>query len=771
MSLFEIKDTYYSHPDYPLRKHIKNMIESFGDDNNHQASCAYHDLGKLSEEFQNYIRDPNANKKTKHALISALLFLLVHELEINEQTFPVFLSILKHHGDLEDIDALASALSTEDYIEENHPALKERIAYISGIIGNELHFDIDEIIDLFDSDTGSFVCDHNFDQDISLYFKIKELFSRLIFSDKYEAIFKNTYQPEPFDKAGPYIEKLLKLIKTKQNKLSDIRNRAREEIINKYKSGKEKNIFLIEAPTGIGKTYTALHLALEIVKDKNKKRIISALPMTSIIDQTFDEYGKVIDESELLKYHHLTKPKNYRDEDEEFDEEQKQAQNEKRFRQQNEYLNSSWALDKVIVTTFNQIFNAFFSNKNKDLIRYWTLRDSVIIMDEIQAIPRVLLKDISIIINYLAKEFNIDFILMSATIPAIKSFLDNELSMELLDNHYYSLDFNNRYSLVLDESINDLDTLANEILEESQKVNSILCVVNTKKLSLELFKRLEKPFQKDELFLLNTNFIPKHRKCIINKVKTRLAAGSNKRALRTVLISTQVIEAGVDLDFDIGYREFAPFSSIIQTAGRVNRENRDGIRKTAKLIITAKIGNSPYHAKDISYEEVKQLLTEPVSENEILPFLKSYFKIIIDKTSPDPILHEKIKKLEFQNTFKLFNDNFMKEIPFQIPFFIEYQDGLYDHFDERFTDLLSKLRQSKNLEEKMDIKSKLKELNKEISQYVINLQIKDVIHFDNFYKDSDSDSEMKWCPYHYVQNGSKYSERKGWINEYDNGFF
>ncbi|HET54123.1 MAG TPA: CRISPR-associated helicase Cas3' [Ignavibacteria bacterium] len=556
------------------------------------------------------------------------------------------------------------------------------------------------------------------------------------------------------------MEKLLKLLNSKKNELSEIRNQARVEIINKYKSEKERKIFLIEAPTGIGKTFTALHLALEIAKDKSKKRIINALPMTSIIDQTFEEYSKIIDGCELLKYHHLTKSKNYSDDDKELNEEQEQTQDEKRLRQQNEYLSSSWALDKVIVTTFNQIFNMFFSNKNKDLVKFWTLRDSVINMDEIQAIPRVLLKDVSIIINYLAKEFNIDFILMSATIPAIKNFLDVELSLELLDNRYYALDFNNRYSLALNESINNSDILAEKILEQSEKVNSVLCIVNTKKLSLELFEKLENSFKQDELFLLNTNFIPNHRKSILDRVKKRLENSNKGESKKTILIATQVIEAGVDLDFDIGYREFAPLSSIIQSAGRVNRENREEIRKTAKLIVTDKIGNNPYHTKDISYEEVKQLLNNEIRENKILPFLKDYFKIVIDKTRSDPILEDKIKKLEFQDVFDVYNKNFMEKIPFQIPLFIEYEEGLYENFNSRFENLFSNLSESKSLEEKMDIKSKLKELNKGVSQYVINVKIEDGMQFDNFY----TDSEMKWCPYQYVQDGSKYSERKGWIN-------
>ncbi|HET56570.1 MAG TPA: CRISPR-associated endonuclease Cas3'', partial [Ignavibacteria bacterium] len=205
MSLFEIGDTYYSHPDYPLIRHINNMIASF-DDGLHRTVCAFHDSGKLSKEFQTYIRNPRDSKKTTHSFESAVFFLKNNGLEINEQSFSIFLSILRHHGKLENVDELAYALSSEDYIEEKHPNLQECIEHISAITGKKLDFNLDEVIDLFDTDTGSFVKDHQFDKDISLYFKIKETFSKLIFSDKYEAIFKSSYQHEPFAKSEYYIE-------------------------------------------------------------------------------------------------------------------------------------------------------------------------------------------------------------------------------------------------------------------------------------------------------------------------------------------------------------------------------------------------------------------------------------------------------------------------------------------------------------------------------------------------------------------------------------
>ena len=191
--------------------------------------------------------------------------------------------------------------------------------------------------------------------------------------------------------------------------------------MDNYRENRDKKIYIIEAPTGIGKTFSALHLALEICRDKNKKRIINALPMTSIIDQTYEEYGLVINDDDLLKFHHLTRSKSYGS-----SEGDEKKETNSLGRQQNDFIAMSWSSDKVIVTTFNQLFNAFYSNKNRDLIKFWTLRDSVVILDEIQAVPRILIQDLIKTILYLSEHFDIDFVIMSATIPAIKNFMPSE---------------------------------------------------------------------------------------------------------------------------------------------------------------------------------------------------------------------------------------------------------------------------------------------------------------------------------------------------------
>ena len=757
MNLFNIKGNYCSHPDYPLRNHLRHAADSF-EDPVHKDAAWFHDLGKLTEEFQTYIQSNGKAKSTTHALESALIFLESKGYKLTSEIFAVFYAILKHHGDLEDTEAyFYNRLGDPDDVEDRRPDIGRRLETICRRIGGTKLPELETICDLLGKD--DFIEETGL-KGIHTYFLIKDIFSKLIFSDKHEAIFKKRYIENEARQWETYERRLKKLISSKTNKMSEIRNQARREIIATYHPNVNKQIFIIEAPTGIGKTFSALHLALTICQDKNKKRLITTLPMTSIIDQTHDEYSKVTGTSELLKFHHLTNSKNYGPSAEK---ENKENKDEASYfsHQENDFLAMSWSSDKVIVTTFNQLFNLFYSHKNRDMIKFWTIRDSVVIIDEIQAVPRILLRDIAETMTFLATQFNIDFILMSATLPEISRFLPEQLVASLLDNRYFSLNFNNRYALQMAPEVDDYDSLVHAVRESYGNNRSLLCVVNSKKLSLELFSELKEEAkqknQTDELFLLNTNFIPKHRARVISKVKKRL-----KRKQKTLLVSTQVVEAGVDLDFDYGIREFAPLYAMIQTAGRINRENREGMNRTARLLITNTIGYCPYHSKDLLKDDVETLLEKEIYENGLLPLLKEYFGIAIERTPKDHLLKPNMESLNFQAVHKTFSDHFMKAIPSISQVFIEVEQGLHQNFHTT-VDNISKKMKDKNLtlEKKMEYRSLLKNELKFISQYTINVSEKETVDLQDFH----SLVPIKVCPYKMVENESKYSLCKGWLGE------
>lgn len=161
----------------------------------------------------------------------------------------------------------------------------------------------------------------------------------------------------------------------------------------------------------------------------------------------------------MLKYHHLTKYKIDNDEEEE------------QFSQK-VFLSDIWH-EQFIVTTFNQLLYTLFSNHNRDNVRLETLRDSVIIVDEVQNIPRVLLSNIVKIFELFAKEYNIHFIIMSATMPSFEDLLNS--SVVLSEDWFYEKK-KNRYRLHLNADINSIETLVDEINSTKE---SLLCVVNT----------------------------------------------------------------------------------------------------------------------------------------------------------------------------------------------------------------------------------------------------------------------------------------------------
>jgi CRISPR-associated endonuclease/helicase Cas3 len=291
--------------------------------------------------------------------------------------------------------------------------------------------------------------------------------------------------------------------------------------------------------------------------------------------------------------------------------------------------------------------------------------------------------------------------------------------------------------------------------------NSLLCVVNSKKLSLDIYSELKDNLRKNisssELFFLNTNIIPKCRASIISTIKKRL-----QKKQKTLLVSTQVVEAGVDLDFDFGIREFAPLYSMIQAAGRINRENREGLNKSAKLIVTGKIGYCPYHPTDLLKEEVIELFSSEINENRILPLLEKYFQIVMDRVAPDPLLYQNMQKLDFETVYHIYLNNFMKAIPNVEPVFVEIEKGLHQTFFLRIDTLHKKMKQpGKSMEEKMECRSKLKSILKKISQYVINVSKNET----DGLQDLHEIVQIKVCPYEFVKNGTKYSCEKGWLGE------
>ena len=690
--MMQISDTFSSHPQKSYNSHVKNIAVSF-DDDEHIEAASFHDLAKISQKFQDYINlDPKnfssadefekarQKLKTTHTLESAFIYFFTRaNKDIN--FIANFFTILKHHSDLPDIDYfLSNAGLTKAKVADKLKKIDE--------IAQRANLDID--IDLYDFVDYFLDLENELSKYYGLesFFIFKKRYSRLILADKFEAIFSESYQNLAVlnaKKIDLYIDRIKSLIADK--KQDDYKNKAREIIFKNYNANKDKKTFLIKTPTGIGKTLLALNLALEIAREGSKRRIITAIPFTSIIDQTHAEYQKIIADQDVLKYHHLTSYKSQNDDEQE------------QFMQK-VFLADIWH-ENFIVTTFNQLFFTFFSNHNKDNLKLETLRDSVIIIDEIQNIPRVLLKSIAAAFNEFSKRYNIHFIIMSATMPHIAAELESftELSEPVL----YKRE-KDRYEIIYEPDIKGLDDLVNEILKHQDE--SALCVVNTISKAKKLYEAL-KNSGKRSVYLLTTHQIPLHRVQIIDEIKEKLE-GSEK----ITLVATQLIEAGVDLSFDVGFREFAPIGAIIQAAGRVNRNATSN--KPAKVVVFDYIDGKPfpYHDIDLQEDKVKEILARSIKESEIYQILESYFQSTKDETTSIDLL-SLAKELKFQTLFDKFNANFMPKQDYKVSLFIEQYNGHFNEFLEKREALLVSGK------DKFIILANIKKLEKELALYTI----------------------------------------------------
>lgn len=688
----KIADGYFSHPNKNYNDHIGRIAKSF-EEKNHKVVADYHDLGKLSHAFQKYISlkeevdegrgnfEKRRNKlKTTHTLESAYLY-FCNEENRESDFLANFFAILKHHGSLSNISQdMNNYLSTIDnYIDEDR---LKTIGFIANKSDIKFDDDIYEFIDFFEN-----LYEDDFYQNIENFFLFKKRYSRLILADKFEAIFNKPYENIDYlakSKIANYIQNMVDIIVTKP--INEFRNSAKKAIFDNYRNNKNSNIYLIKAPTGVGKTFIALELALKIAQDRgDKRRIITAIPFTSIIDQTHQEYERILGEGSVLKYHHLTKYKENKEED------------EKEQFSQKVFLTDIWH-DHFIVTTFNQLLYTLFSNHNRDNVRLETLRDSVIIVDEVQNIPRNLLQSVSFAFNEFSKRYNIHFIIMSATMPFIKESLDNSV---VLSEDWFYKEKKNRYVLSYEEHLGDYNILSDAICRES---GSVLCVVNT----IEKAKNLYKTIDKDNSYLLTTHQTPQHRKETIELIKCRL-----KYDEKIILISTQLIEAGVDLDFDIGYREFAPLGSIIQMAGRVNRE---GNHKACEVVVFDYIEGkkAPYHAIDLQENKIKELLSIPLNEEDLLENMDAYFVDIKYETS-NITLEKYMENLEFKTLFDKLNENFMPKQPWKVSLFIEQKENHFEEFIKKREEVFNKY------ENKFDAMNYVKNLEKDLGLYTISI--------------------------------------------------
>ncbi|HIP42775.1 MAG TPA: CRISPR-associated helicase Cas3' [Aquifex aeolicus] len=649
-----------------------------------------HDFGKYTSFFQNYIRtrEKDIKGRQKHGFISALFGAWLCKEKDDFLPLVAYFVIKHHHGNLknfeDDLDEDKNRINLEILKEQMEDLRKNK-----EVISQEYGFDITDFLENWE-DVWKLLKRKKFElfestdseKKLDVYFTILYTYSLLIDSDRKSAskteIIKRKELPK--DLIGKY--RKVKWWDKPKRDIDKLRNNLYKEIKKKLESLKEiPNISTITAPTGLGKTVLNLTVALDYRNRlKNKPRIIYSLPYISIIEQVYNVIDEILSMTlgeeyrknksvYLLKHHSLADLK-YKKKDEEV------PVNEALL------LIESWS-SEIVITTFVQFLHSVIAFSSSFLKKFHNIAGSIIILDEVQAINAEYWKAISVVLRKLTELLGCKLILSTATRPMIF-----EEFTELVENvnKYFSSPLLVRTKLV--PKVNESKTVEEfaEYVLENLKGESCLIVLNTIKSSIEFYEILKENLTDYEIYYLSTNIIPLQRKHRIRRLKKVLMESK-----KVVLVSTQVVEAGVNLDFDKVFRDIAPLDAIIQVAGRCNRNKRKDLGiveihslryKNSDRILAKRVYGSTL--VDISKEILKEC-----KEDEYYLLSEEYFRKVKKNKSMQKSIDvlSDIKELRFSGEGKCIARDFkvIEEEPIYTEIFVEINQTarrIYEIFEK-----------------------------------------------------------------------------------------
>lgn len=394
----------------------------------------------------------------------------------------------------------------------------------------------------------------------SFFFFIKMLFSCLvdadfleteIFMDQEKSENRGIYPPikELLERFNEYMANDFKS-GVEKTIIDENRESIRAACLNKAKE--PPSLFSLTVPTGGGKTLSSMAFALKHAAENSMDRIIYVIPYTSIIEQTAEIFKEIFGAENVLEHHCNFEFQK------DFDYENDQNEDVEQKALRIKLATENWDVP-IIVTTNVQFFESIYSNKTSKSRKLHNIANAVIILDEAQLLPPDRLKPSLECLCELADNYHSSVVFCTATQPAIEGYLrGGVLPREIVTRDIYDPEVFRRVKY---EDIGRIDVpdLAALLCRREQ----VLCVVNSKKLARKIFESLPK----ENRYHLSGNMCPAHRSAALAIIKNRLKA---KKPVRVV--TTQLIEAGVDISFPVVFRQIAGIDSIIQAAGRCNRE-------------------------------------------------------------------------------------------------------------------------------------------------------------------------------------------------------
>ncbi len=733
----QAKSELYSHPSVFIEDHINRCLELMNFymeevpllDNETKTtiavSTALHDFGKCTSYFQEYMRAlmegvrPKTDRLKEHAFLSGVYTFYILKDLVDDPYILLFsfVTCRRHHTDPYSFSEETSIIDDHlEFLKKQIESINEDKVniFLSNLnlpesLKEAIHFNkkefLDNLPDILKEIKRLKRNVRRCKTEIKDFVKFQYIFSLILDSDKTEAGAK-PFKPERVEKIPP---KAVVSFKEKNLKEDSPINRLREEAFREvleHNIDPSQRLYSITLPTGMGKTLTGFAFALKLREAITKERgtiprIIYSLPFLSIIDQNAEVLEEVLKEEFkevsgrlLLKHHHLSQAGDF---------------GEFEF-SVSRVLTEGWNAE-VVITTFVQFFETLISYRNSTSRRFNKLANSIVILDEVQSLPTNYWYLLREMIKEVSESLGTYFTLMTATQPYLV-----EECVELASKEMYLKDLD-RITAHFDLEEKTIDEFLDGI--EFRKDKTYLFIANTIASSKELYEKLKERLEEDICYL-STSVVPYERKERIGRIK---------RGHYRVVVSTQLVEAGVDIDFDIVYRDFAPLDSLNQSAGRCNRNMARG-RGEFRVVRLVDEKGQPFTkgVYDAVLLNITQTLLEDIdslSEGDFTFLIEDYFKKVWEGMSKDKSeeILEAVKCFRFTGqdvsirNFRLIDDQ-----PYKRDVFIQLNEEAVEVW-ERAKAVLKDLRAKKlNV---FQAKEEFEKLKPDFYKFVVSVNVRD----------------------------------------------
>jgi len=599
----------------------------------------WHDLGKYSADFQDYIKvnsgyeeDDQLRAKSDHTSAGA-----IHAVGLlSGMGYPLAYAIAGHHAGLLNwyhetgiTGDMCSRLKKQEFydavVEKIGTKYKEK-PQLNAPCGGSIK-----------------------SEDYHLW--IRMLFSCLVDADYLET--ESFMAPTSSEMRKSY-GSIVELKQPFDHYMQNLSQRATDTPVNRVRSRilsdcmasgvLTPGFFSITVPTGGGKTLSSMAWALEHAVKYEKRRVIFAIPYTSIITQTAEVYRQIFGAQNVVEHHsNITEESNT---------------------QQGKLATENWDAP-IVVTTNVQLFESLFSNRPSHCRKLHNITNSIIILDEAQMLPSEFLKPILTSLKSLVANFGVSVLFSTATQPAFEGVIGlrdakftgidaSEVREIAGDTHALTAELK-RVTLVMPTDLN-IPTTAQEIAQELSELNQVLCIVNTRKECKAIYELMP-----EGTVHLSRLMCTAHIMDTIATIKEKLTCGDTLR-----VVSTQLIEAGVDVDFPYVYRALAGLDSIAQSAGRNNREGKLGRMGITKVFCSE--NGVPPGLMRKGADAAKEIAHKYTSEQLLTPHAyTAYFELFyskvqnFDKAKIKELLWDGATQMRFQfatasRDFKLIDD-------------------------------------------------------------------------------------------------------------------